>query len=99
MSGAGRIESTISESRVKMHVFEPSGRAVWTVVGRSKEHWVDPDGQYCSCRGYHFGTLEGKKSCYHLDSVSLARQQKKVETVRFSDDEFGDFVSGLVADL
>lgn len=101
MNGPDRIESVVSENRVKLHVFEPSKRAVWTVVGKSKEHWIDPDSHYCSCRGYYYclAVPGGKKTCYHLDSAQLAIRQQRVETVHFSDDEFGDFVSGLVSDL
>ena len=92
-----RVESMVSENRVKMHLFEPSRRVIWTVVGKGKEHWIDPDGCYCSCSGYYFGTSE--KTCYHLDLACLAIRQKRVETVRFSDEEFGDFISGLISDL
>ena len=94
-----RIESLVSENRVKMHLFEPSNMVVWTVVGKSREHWLDPDCDYCSCPGYYFGTLDGKKTCYHLDSAHLAIRQNRVETVRFSDDEFADFIYGLISEL
>ena len=43
-----RIEQLVSEKRVKLHVFEPSQRKIWTVVGKGEEHWIDPDGHYCS---------------------------------------------------
>lgn len=99
MNDSGRVESLVSENRVKLHLFEPSRMAIWTVVGKSKEHWIDPDGRYCSCLGYYFGMADGKKTCYHLDSALLAIKQKRIETVRFSDDEFGDFISGLISEL
>ena len=38
-----RIELLVSEKRVKLHLFEPSKRKIWTVVGKGEEHWVDPD--------------------------------------------------------
>lgn len=94
-----RIESLVSEKRVKLHVFEPSKRKIWTVVGKGEEHWVDPDGIYCSCPGFYFGKLNGKETCYHLDSVKLAQTKNKVEKIIFSDDEFSDFLSGLLSDL
>lgn len=94
-----RIESLVSEKRVKLHVFEPSQRKIWTVVGKGEEHWVDPTGLYCSCPGFYFGKLNGKETCYHLDSVKLAQAENKVEKVIFSDDEFSDFLSGLLSDL
>ena len=94
-----RVESIVSEKRVKLHVFEPSQRKIWTVVGKGEEHWVDPTGLYCSCPGFYFGKLNGKKTCYHLDSVKLAQAENKVEKIIFSDDEFSDFLSGLLSDL
>jgi len=94
-----RIESVVSEKRVKLHLFEPSQKKIWTVVGKSKEHWIDPDAEYCSCLGYYFGRLNGKTTCYHLESAYLAKKENKIETIRFSDDEYDDFLSGLVFDL
>ena len=94
-----RIEILVSEKRVKLHVFEPSQRKIWTVVGKGEEHWIDPDGYYCSCPGFYFGQLNRKNSCYHLDSVKLAQKENKLEKIIFSDDEFIDFLSGLISDL
>jgi len=94
-----RIESLVSEKRVKLHVFEPSQREIWTVVGKGKEHWLDPDSEYCSCPGYYFGKLSGKKPCYHLESVVLAKKEKKFEKVIFSDDEYVEFLASLIPDL
>ena len=33
-----RINSMINEKRVKLHLFNPSKREIWTVVGKEKEH-------------------------------------------------------------
>ena len=89
----------VSEKRIKLHVFEPSQRKIWTVVGKNNEHWIDPDGVYCSCPGFYFGRLNGKTMCYHLESAHLAIEEDRVETTVFSDDEFSDFLSGLIFDL
>ena len=94
-----RIEVLVAEKRVKLHVFEPSGKKIWTVVGRGEEHWVDPAECYCSCPGFYFAKLNGKATCYHLDSMKLAEQEAKSETIVFSDDEFPDFVKGLIDEL
>ena len=94
-----RVQSMVSEKRVKLHIFEPTQRKIWTVVGKGKEHWVDPDANYCSCPGFYFGKLNGKSTCYHLESAQLARNENKVEKIIFSDDEFSDFLSGLISDL
>ncbi len=94
-----RVEILVSEKRVKLHIFEPSQRKIWTVVGKGEEHWVDPIAHYCSCPGFYFGKLNGKLLCYHLESVELAIKENKTEQIIFSDDEFSDFVSGLISDL
>ncbi len=97
--GLDRIQSLVSEKRVKLHIFEPTQRKIWTVVGKGEEHWIDPDSNYCSCPGYYFGKLNGKMTCYHLESAQLARNENKVEEIIFSDDEFSDFLRGLISDL
>ncbi len=94
-----RVESLVSEKRVKLHVFEPSQREIWTVVGKGKEHWLDPESEFCSCPGYYFGRLSGKKSCYHIESVLLAKKENKFEKVIFSDEEYTEFIAGLISDL
>ena len=94
-----KIESLVSGRRVKKHVFKPSQRSIWTVVGKSKEHWLDPDADYCSCPGFYFSNVSGKKPCYHLESVKLARKQNKFEQIEFSDEEYVDFIRGLISDL
>lgn len=94
-----KIDSAVSQKRIKLHIFQPSQRKIWTVVGVGEEYWLDPDLEYCSCPGYYFGKLNGKKSCYHLDSLQLAKKENKVETIFFSDDEFEDFISGIISDL
>lgn len=96
---AERIESVVSEKRVKLHVFEPSGLQIWTVVGKDNEYWVDPDGCYCSCPAFYFGKLNGKESCYHLKSAELAKTQNTFEIIIFADEEFSDFIYGLISDL
>ncbi len=94
-----RIVSLVSEKRVKLHVFEPSQREFWTVVGKGKEHWLDPDSEFCSCSGYYFGKLSGKKTCYHLESVLLAKKENQIEKIIFSDEEYAEFLEGLISDL
>lgn len=94
-----RIETLVSERRVKLHIFEPSQRKIWTVVGKGEEHWIDPDGRYCACPGFYFGNMTGKTTCYHLESADLAKKESKVEKIIFTDDEFTDFLSGLISDL
>ncbi|MGY5147414.1 MAG: hypothetical protein ACW9W4_05400 [Candidatus Nitrosopumilus sp. bin_7KS] len=94
-----RVQSLVSEKRVKLHIFEPTQRKIWSVVGKGEEHWIDPNCNYCSCPGFYFGKLNGKLTCYHLESAQLARNENKIEEIIFSDDEFSDFLRGLISDL
>lgn len=94
--GKDKKDIIVSEKRAKAHVFVPSRRQIWTVVGMEKEYWLDPDLDFCSCEGYYFGRLKGKKSCYHLDSVRQARREATVEVIEFSDEEYGSFLKSLV---
>ena len=94
-----KIKSVISEKRIKLHYFLPSNRKIWTVVGKEKEHWLEPDLKFCSCSGFYFGMLKNKKPCYHIDSIQIAKKEALYERIEFSDDEFESFMSGLINDL
>lgn len=99
MTRRGNIDTTVSERGVKLHYFEPSGRKIWTVVGKENEHWLDPDLEFCSCEDYYYNALNTGQKCYHLKAVRMAMEQEKVETIKFSDSEFESFISALVKDL
>ena len=94
-----KIKSVISEKRIKLHYFLPSNRKIWTIVGKEKEHWLEPDLKFCSCAGFYFGMLKNKKPCYHIDSLQIAKKEELYEEIEFSDDEFESFMSGLINDL
>ena len=94
-----KIKSVITEKRIKLHYFLPSNRKIWTVVGKEKEHWLEPDLKFCSCSGFYFGMLKNKKPCYHIDSIQIAKKEEQYERIEFSDDEFESFMSGLINDL
>lgn len=96
---SGNVDAIIASKGVKLHVFEPSNRKVWTVVGKENEHWLDPDLGFCSCEDYYYGTLTTGKDCYHLQATKNALQGNTVETVRFSDLEFESFVMALLQDM
>ena len=94
-----RIDSIIDERRVKLHLFNPSKREIWTVVGKAKEHWIDPISKFCSCSGYCFGMIKNKSPCYHLESIFKAKKENKFEIIEFNDDEYESFISGIVSNL
>ena len=89
-----KIDSLLSEKRIKLHIFEPSDRRIWTVVGTDKEYWFDPDLDFCSWPGYYFNN-----ECYHLDNFPLAMSQNQIESTTFSDDEYGPFIGSLLSEL
>ncbi len=99
MKGRGDVDSIVSSMGVKLHYFEPSGRKVWTVVGKDNEHWLDPDLGFCSCEDYYYNVMNSGGECYHLKAVKAAKEKEKVEAVKFSDIEFENFISALVKDL
>ena len=94
-----KMKSIISENRIKLHLFEPSQRKIWTVVGKNKEHWLDPGLNFCSCSGFYFGMLKNKTYCYHIESIDIAIKEKKFETIKFSDEEYDAFISSVLSDL
>ena len=94
-----KINAVVSERRVKLHRFNPSQREIWTIVGKEKEHWIDPQSNFCSCAGYYFGMIKNNSPCYHLESISLAKKENKFEIIEFNDDEYESFISGIVSDL
>ena len=94
-----KINQTVENKRVKMHVFKPSMRKIWTIVGMDQEYWADPDMGFCSCAGYYFSRQSQKQYCYHLKSIKIAIDEGKYEIVNFADDEYGDFASSLIAGL
>lgn len=96
---AEKIELIVSQRRVKLHVFEPSKRKIWTVVGKAEEHWLDPKLEFCSCPAYYFGRLNGRDVCYHIKAQQLAEKKQKFETIRFSDEEYFDFIQSVIRGL
>jgi len=95
----GSVETIVSSNGVKLHLFEPSNRKIWTVVGKENEHWLDLNLGYCSCEDYYYNAMEKGTECYHLKAVKTAQKQNRVEVIHFSDSEFDMFVAALVDDI
>jgi len=85
---------------VKQHVFIPSRKTLYTVVGRSGEEFIDPGRPYCSCKQFFFRVLGGKaETCYHLLSYEIAKEAELFDETTFRDEEFGAFLRLLTIDL
>ena len=85
---------------VKRHVFTPSGRVLFTVVGRSGDEFIDPEKPFCSCRHFFFRVLGGRDlTCYHLLAYEMAKESQNFDQVEMHDEEFGTFLKLLASDL
>jgi len=88
-----------SYSRIKLHIFVPSDRKLWTIVSKNNEYWLDPDLDYCTCKYYFFRTLSGKDRCIHLKSLAEALRLKEYDRIEFQDDEYAGFLTSLLKDV
>lgn len=84
---------------LKLHYFVPSERKLWTIIGKNNEYWVDPELDYCSCKHYYYKTLSGKEKCQHLKSFNELLKNNLYDKIKFSDDEYFDFLSMLIKDI
>jgi len=65
----------LTENRVKLYVFWPSGKVMWIVVGREKEYSIYPAVSYCSCADFYFAVMDGNALiCHHLIAQRLAEK-------------------------
>lgn len=97
-----RVEKAVNVALgkgVKLHLFKPSNREIWSIVGKDNEYWVDPENNFCSCKDYYFQTLSGKEKCYHLQIIEVAKRKKLVDIVEFSDEEYTMFIKALINDM
>ncbi len=99
MNEEQKIKFAVSQGRIKLHLFKPSKRKIWTAVGESTEYWLEPDLNFCSCKGYYFNKLDRYGTCYHLKSAKIAKLNNKIELIEFTDFEYDDFLSCLIYDL
>jgi predicted nucleic acid-binding Zn finger protein len=85
---------------VKRHVFLPSGRHIYTVVGSNADEFIDPEKSFCSCESHFYGVLGAKvKHCYHILSYKIADESQLVREVRFDDEEYDQFMRLLASDV
>ena len=95
-----RAIDTVLNGSVKMQVFSPSGRVIYTVVGRSGEEFIDPFKPFCSCKNFFFGVLGGRdQTCYHLLSYEIAKESGMFDRICLHDEEFESFTKFLAHDL
>jgi predicted nucleic acid-binding Zn finger protein len=85
---------------VKAHIFVPSERAIYTVVGSSGDEFIDPEKPYCSCGNFFFRVMGGKREyCYHILGYRMALEAEKIEKITFDDEEYSDFFRIVTIDV
>ncbi len=85
---------------VKETIFLPSGRKLYTVVGRLGDEFIDPEKPYCSCSNFFFRVLGGREeTCYHLLSYKIASEVGRVDKTEFSDEEYRQYLVAAVNDV
>ncbi|MDI1495361.1 MAG: hypothetical protein K8823_669 [Cenarchaeum symbiont of Oopsacas minuta] len=94
MNSNAKAKIAVRDGRVKLHIFEPSGRQIWTVVGKTGEYWVDKDTGYCSCDAHFFSKISNKPRCYHEESVRMAGTNVQITTLL--DIQYGTFLAEMI---
>jgi predicted nucleic acid-binding Zn finger protein len=99
-----KARAVVDSQGVKLHKFNPSGKTIWTVVGRECDFLVDVDPKdeaklYCACSDFYYRVLSTKVSeCYHLLALKIALKEELYAVVNFNDDEYPGFLRALVSD-
>jgi predicted nucleic acid-binding Zn finger protein len=91
---------TVLGGCVKKHVFLPSGRSIYTVVGSKADEFIDSETPFCSCESYFYGVLSGRiERCYHILSYKIADEAGLIQEVEFADQEYDTFLQLLASDV
>jgi predicted nucleic acid-binding Zn finger protein len=103
-SRLSKARAVVDSQGVKLHKFHPSGKTIWTVVGRECDFLVDIDPEdetklYCACGDFYYRVLSTKVTeCYHLLALKIALKEELYVVVNFDDDEYPQFLKALVSD-
>ncbi len=82
-------ESLVQKESVRKLVFEPSGRVIWTIRGRSGEYQVIPRSNFCNCDDYYFRVIGKKRQlCYHLIAQKLAESLSQFRSQNLPDSRY-----------
>jgi len=86
----------LDEGRVRKHVFSPSGRLVWTVVGEEGEYQILPLATFCSCNDFYFRVLSHEAFlCYHLLAQKIAEALDRYVILEGDDRDYPSLLSVL----
>jgi predicted nucleic acid-binding Zn finger protein len=95
-----KVDEVVNAGRVKRHIFRPSGREIWTVVGSRIDHYIDLEQPYCSCKNFYYHLIRGlEQTCYHIEAARIAKQANKYSEISFSDEEYPNLLKAILNDL
>ncbi len=83
----------VEQEKVTLYTFNPSGRKVWIVTGKSQDYEILPIAEFCACDDYYFRVIGGKTPlCYHIIAQKLAEALEKYNLVKEKDKMYSTFV-------
>jgi predicted nucleic acid-binding Zn finger protein len=83
----------VEQEKVTLYTFNPSGRKVWIVTGKSRDYEILPIAEFCACDDYYFRVIGGETPlCYHLIAQKLAEALEKYNLVKEKDKMYSTFV-------
>lgn len=86
----------LDEGRVRKHVFAPSGRIVWTVVGEEREYQILPLATFCACNDFYFRVISlDAFLCYHLLAQKLADALDRYVVIEGDDGDYTPLLGAL----
>lgn len=99
-----KARKVVEGEGVKLNLFLPSKRKIWTVAGHECDYLVDFESKngkkYCSCDDFHFRVLSGRvEECYHLVAADKARNEEMYSVVERPDKDYGSFLTKLLSDI
>jgi predicted nucleic acid-binding Zn finger protein len=79
----------VEDRLVSKYTFNPSGRVVWTVKGKSGEYQIMPETNFCSCDDFYFRVMGYKRQvCYHIIAQKIASSLKLYNEYKLRDSDY-----------
>ena len=87
----------VEQEKVTLYTFNPSGRRIWIVTGKSQNYEILPIAEFCACNDYYFRVIDGKTPlCYHLIAQKLAEALGKYNLVKEKDKKYSTFMKEMI---
>lgn len=83
---------------LKEHLFLPSEKKIYTIIGNTDEYWIDLNLEYCSCDYFYYKSLSTGKNCQHLEALKY-NKIKTIDTIIFQDREYPVIIKAIIQDI